>query len=103
MIFIKKVQQIIQSNLNNPLLKGQMIADKLGISRMHLHRKLKAHTSLHARGYILSIRIAYAKGELRNSAKPVFIIAQECGFSGYTYFSKVFKEKTGYSPTAFRE
>ena len=102
-IFIENIQQIIKKNLSNPNLKGEFIAQKLGISRMQLHRKLKALTNKNSRDYITILRINYAKEQLRVSSKFIYQIAAECGFMDYTYFSKVFKKITGASPLDFRK
>lgn len=102
-IFIKNVQQIIQENLNNPNLKGEFIAQLLGISRMHLHRKLKDLLNQNSRELITNLRINYAKQTLQTTDKFIYQVAAECGFKDYTHFSKVFKKVTNYSPLDFRK
>ena len=42
-LFIKNVNLIIKTNLDNPNLKGNFIAKRLGINRMQLHRKLSLY------------------------------------------------------------
>ena len=101
-IFVKKVQSIIEKNLGNPDLNSAFIAQALGISRMHLHRKLTKITEEHTRNYITTIRIENAKMQLLSTSKFIYQIASDSGFRHYTYFSKVFKKQTGMSPTEFR-
>lgn len=102
-IFLKNVRQIIKNNLSNPNLKGAFIAQKLGISRMQLHRKLKIVTTKNSRDYIIMFRIDYAKQQLQLTDKFIYQIAKECGFQDYPHFSKVFKKVTNYSPLDFRK
>lgn len=103
MIFLEKVRQIIQDNLSNQNLKGELIAQELGMSRMQLHRKLKELTNQNSRDYITNLRINHAKTQLQSTTKFIYQIAKECGFNDYTHFSKVFKKTTSYSPLAFRK
>ena len=100
--FVHQVTVIIQENLNNPNLKGDLIAQALGMSRMHLHRKLKEEQRQHARDYIIQIRMNQAKELLLSTTLSVATIATQCGYKDYRYFSKVFKSNTGYTPTAYR-
>ena len=102
-IFIKNVRLTIQNNLSNPNLKGAFIAQQLGISRMQLHRKLKAIINQNSRELIKTLRIEHAKKQLISTDKYVYEIAEECGFTDYTYFSKVFKKVVNYSPLGFRQ
>ncbi|MGB0864504.1 MAG: helix-turn-helix domain-containing protein [Saprospiraceae bacterium] len=102
-IFIKNVQEIIQHNLNNPNLKGDFIAKKLGLNRMQLYRKLKKIKNLDARTFITTIRVGQAKKMLENTSKFTYQITKECGFKHYTHFSKVFKKQIGVSPSIYRK
>lgn len=52
---------------------------------------------------IIDARISAAKKLLVCSTKPIQEIAIECGFDDLYYFSRIFKRRTSYSPTAFRE
>jgi AraC-like DNA-binding protein len=66
-----KINQIIVSNLNNPRLKRDLIAKKLMVNRMFLHRKLKIFYDCNARGFILNKRIDFAKKQLTKTDLPI--------------------------------
>ena len=102
-IFIKKIKQIILTNLNNSNLNGALIAKQLGISRMQLHRKLTEMAGQQTQAYITMIRIENAKKQLLHSSKHIYQIAEDCGFKTYNHFSRVFKAETGMPPTTFRK
>lgn len=101
-IFKSKINQVINLNLNNPNLKGDYIAQELGVNRMYLHRKLKMYYNMNARDYIQKIRIDFAKMELKNSKIPINVIAKQVGYEDISYFSKVFKKVTGIPPSGYR-
>lgn len=53
--------------------------------------------------YHLEIRISEAKKLLMDISLPLSQIALQVGFDNYNYFSRVFRRRTGYSPTAYRQ
>ena len=100
---LKIIQQIIQKHLANSKLKGELIADELGVSRMTIHRLLKRTIAQNAREYILHNRIKYAQKQLLTTTKYIYQIAQEVGYLDAQQFAKVFKKMTGMSPSQFRK
>ena len=53
--------------------------------------------------YITQLRIAAAKGYLENSTKTIAEIAAAVGYDNALYFSRIFKKRTGMTPSAYRE
>ena len=52
---------------------------------------------------LLDIRLTMAKDRLVYSDLPISAVAAGCGFQSLYYFSKYFRQRTGLSPTQFRE
>ncbi len=52
--------------------------------------------------YVLDRRIDEAKRLLIEGTTPLVQIADAVGFNDYNYFSRVFKKRSGYSPTEYR-
>ena len=52
--------------------------------------------------YALDRRIDEAKRLLLEGTMPLQQIAEYVGFTDYNYFSRVFKKRSGYSPTDYR-
>ena len=53
-------------------------------------------------GYLTDQRIIEAKKLLIDSLLSLKEVAENVGFEDYNYFSRIFKKKTGYTPTQFR-
>jgi len=53
--------------------------------------------------YITSLRIAAAKGYLENSDKSIAEIAAAVGYENALYFSRIFKKRTGMTPSEYKQ
>ena len=101
---MKKVMKAINKNLNNPDLNAEMIAAEVGISRVHLYRKLKEITNQSTRDFIRNIRLKQAEILLKSEKNySISEISQLVGFNNTTYFSNAFKELYGVSPSKYME
>ena len=54
-------------------------------------------------GYLLKLRIEYAKKLLRETNLKIWQVAEQSGFNDYHYFSKVFKKSEEMSPAQYRK
>lgn len=100
--FLNEINQIIEKHLKDELFKVEHLAQELFIDPSNLYRKLKALTGMPPNRYIRSLRLAKAKNLLLYSDLSVASIAEECGFSDQSYFSRIFKKENGLSPTKYR-
>nr|WP_295927730.1 two-component regulator propeller domain-containing protein [uncultured Dyadobacter sp.] len=100
---LEKVHLLIDKNLGNPDLSVEMISNEIGISRVHLHRKLKELTNLTTRDLIRNIRLKQAAELMTKKGLTVSEVAFAVGFANVNSFSVAFKELHGVSPTAFAE
>ena len=100
---LKRILKVINENLSNPELTGEIIAEKVGLSRVHLYRKLKELTNQTARNYIRNIRLAKAAELLTQRKMSIAEVAYEVGFSSPNNFATAFKEMYGMTPTAYNE
>jgi AraC-like DNA-binding protein len=53
-------------------------------------------------GYIQSIRLRHAAGELLDSSRNLADIAREAGFTDENYFARLFRRKFGQTPREYR-
>ncbi|MEO0334561.1 MAG: helix-turn-helix transcriptional regulator, partial [Bacteroidota bacterium] len=74
---------------------------EIGMSRMQLHRKLKALTNQSATEFVRDIRLQKAAQMLEQDGTQVAEVAYDVGFNHLSYFAKSFKEKFGLSPSEY--
>ncbi|WP_461091762.1 hybrid sensor histidine kinase/response regulator [Spirosoma gilvum] len=98
---LEKVHLVINKNLANPELSVEMIAGEIGISRVHLHRKLKELTNLTTRDLIRNIRLKQAANLLTTKGLSISEVSFAVGYSNVNNFSVAFKELFGVSPTGY--
>lgn len=92
-----------QSNQENGLPTVKTLADYVSLSPGYLSDLLKKETGMNAQDHIHYKLIEEAKSILLSEDKSVSEIAYSLGFEYPQYFSKLFKQKTGKTPLAFRE
>jgi ligand-binding sensor domain-containing protein/signal transduction histidine kinase/CheY-like chemotaxis protein/AraC-like DNA-binding protein len=98
---MERILKAVNNNLSNPHLNGEMLSADIGMSRVHLHRKLKELTNQSARDFIRTIRLKQA-GELLASKKlSVSQVYEAVGFSNFSHFSISFREFYGMTPTEY--
>lgn len=100
-ILMQKVQQIIKEKISHRDLNVELLADTIGISRVHLHRKIKEITGLSARDYLKNIRMKQASLLLTDRNLTISEIAYAVGYSNPAHFSASFKAFYGVSPTEY--
>jgi AraC-like DNA-binding protein/mannose-6-phosphate isomerase-like protein (cupin superfamily) len=77
-------------------------AREVGVSPNHLNVLLRQQTGLTFRQLVIQRRIEAAKNLLRLSDDSCTEIAFACGFGDSNYFARLFRSKTGVSPSEFR-
>lgn len=100
-LLLEKIMKIINENIADPELNVEMLADGVGMSRVHMHRKLKELTNMSARDFIKSIRLKQAAELLQNKNLTVSEIAYALGFSNLSHFSTLFRDHFGVSPKEY--
>lgn len=99
--FVEKVKTIMDEHITDPDFSTEQFSKLLAMSRMQLHRKLKALTGLTASEFVRSQRLHMAATLLKESDVNVSEICYQVGFNNHSYFAKCFKEAFGCSPSEY--
>lgn len=79
------------------------ICEDLNVSKNALYRAFSKYENCTVGEYISLKRIEFAKDLMINTEKSLQIIAEESGFTDYTYFCKTFKKISGITPFKYRK
>lgn len=101
--FLNRLNKLINCNLDSPRLGVPFLSVELGLSRASLYKKLKTLTSMGANDYINKLRMERAVWLLTHSDFSIADISDQTGFSTSRYFSTVFKQYMGCTPTQYKE
>lgn len=79
------------------------ICNTLFISRSKLIREFKKYYDITPHAYLMNRKISFSKMLLQNTNHSIKSIANHLGFADEHYFSNVFKNKTGMTPSEYRK
>ena len=79
------------------------LADRFFISKFHLSRVFKEQFGVSIHAYVRNLRITKAKQMLRFTDKKLEDIGYRCGLGAPHYFSRIFRQVEGITPSEFRE
>jgi len=99
--FIKKVVEIINSNIGNPDFDVEQLSREAGLSSRHLLNKLQSITDYAPVEFIKIMRLKKAEQLLLQTDLSISEIAYDVGFSDPNYFSKCFQKHFGKTPKEF--
>lgn len=97
---VVKVQNILSSNYAEDFSLKELSLS-LAVSPSFLSHGFKKVTGMSVMSYLLACRIAEAKKRLARTDKPIGTVAEECGFSDFSNFSRIFKRTVGMSPSDY--
>ena len=100
--FLEKAIRIVKENMAEVDFGVEEYSDKLAMSRIHLHRKLKGLLNQSPSDLIRTIRLKQAAILLKQHAGNVTQVAYEVGFNNLSYFAKCFQEEFGCLPSEYR-
>lgn len=100
-VFMIQLQEEIEAHLDDENFGIMELCKSMGMSRSHLHLKIKALTNRSTSHYIRSFRLRHAREKFRTTEHNVTEVAFEVGFRDLTYFSRSFSAEFGLSPTDY--
>ena len=99
--FMKKMNDIIEENINNPKLNINLLADKLCISRSGLFSKIKSISGTTPNEMIQVLRMKKAAQLLATKQYRINEVCYMVGYSNPSYFAKCFSKQFGKKPAEF--
>lgn len=100
--FLLRIKNIVCNNLQQASFDTSALCQEVGMSRTVLYNKLKLLTGLNIKEYVTRIRIEQACILIRDSQISITEIAERTGFSSSRYFSTVFKQYMGITPSQYK-
>jgi signal transduction histidine kinase/DNA-binding response OmpR family regulator/ligand-binding sensor domain-containing protein len=100
---LERVMKVINANMSNEDLNVDLLAEEVGLSRVHLYRKLKELTNQTPSEFIRNIRLKQAANLLSDPHQSISEVMYACGFSNRTSFSTMFKKLYGVSPREYMQ
>lgn len=93
----------IEENLSRSAIPNEELARVCGISCVYFRKLFVQQCKVPPSTYIMALRVRRAKGLLIGDGGTVGDVAQQCGFSSISHFSKAFKRVTGFTPKAYAQ
>ena len=100
---IERAVKYVEDNISRSDLSVEELSKALGMSRVHLYKKILHITGKTPIEFIRILRLKRATQYLRESQLNVSEIAYQLGFNNPKYFSKYFQEEFGISPSEYQK
>ena len=101
--FLQKAINLVKDNISNSELNIEDMGSELGMSRVHLYRKLKALTNQTPSEFVRTIRLKQAAYLLSQNKINISEVAYAVGFSSHQYFTNCFQNYFKMSPTDYSQ
>jgi len=99
---IRKAERYIWENYTKKI-GLQEIANAAGLSASYFSSIFKEEMGENLSNYLNRLRVEKAASMLSSTNIPISKIAESCGFEDQSWFSKIFKNNTGFTPGKYRE
>jgi len=99
---VEELKRYVEANLSDSKIEVERLSQKANLSQRQLYHNLKAETGCAPSEFVREIRLYNARDMLdRKQKKTVSEVAYAVGFSTPSYFSKLFKDRFGRSPSEY--
>ncbi len=100
-MLVQTVLRLIDQDLSQPLTLAYF-AKMLNVNSSYLSNLFSREVGMPLTEYVTAQRISYAADLLMTTAQPIKTIAKKAGISDVQYFSRLFKRRTGQTPSQYR-
>lgn len=102
-LLLQKILKAVEDNISEPDFDVSILAEKVGMSRSSLTRKLKSITGLTPLEYIKKVKMKHAKILLEDRNKNVSDVSLFLGYFNRKHFTKCFKDEFGMTPSEYQK
>lgn len=100
--WLNEIRDIVEKHVHEVNFNIANVAERIGLSERQFQRNLKKATGLTPGTYLKEIRLQMARNYLESKAHTqVNAVSEAVGFTSTAYFSKLFKERFGKSPSEY--
>lgn len=101
--FMERLHAVISAQISDSSLNLVQVAEKMGMSKSQINRRIRAITGNSTVGYILRLRMEQAELLLTSTDLSIGDVAVRCGFDDAGYFARVFKQSFHTTPSSYRK
>lgn len=91
----------IENNFSDTELKNDVLARECKISEVYFRKLFLKQLKTTPKQFIMDVRIQKAKQLLEEDKVKISLVAEQCGFASPYHFCRLFKKKTGITPTEY--
>ena len=96
-------KNLLDARFQESRLQISEVAELLHITPNHLSKLFRQEVGMSALDYLQGVRLEHAIHLLQDHSLTVQEVAHESGFETGNYFTRLFRRKTGMTPSAFRK
>lgn len=101
-LFASEVVSFVMDNINKEIRETE-IAEKCHCSTTYFSKKFHLHFGVSFRDFVCDKRILLAKKLIEaDTESKIAVISYQCGYKDVSYFSRIFKKRTGVTPASYR-
>ncbi len=99
---IDKIKDYIDRNYDREITRKELVEIAF-LNPDYISRLFRKETGQSISSYLMGKRIGLAKELLENTDMPVNVVSMQVGYGNFSYFAKMFRDSTGYSPNEYRK
>lgn len=100
---LERIRKVTKEHIDDSSFNVESLSSEVGISRAHLHRRMKELMGVTPVDFIRNVRLRRACELLKKTDIEVTQVAYTLGYGSQSHFSTTFKKFTGFTPTEYRE
>ncbi len=101
-MYFQQIRTFINSHMDEPVTRS-MLSESLHLSPDYVSMIIRICSGMSTKEYITQRKMQFARTLVLDSFDSIGDIAQRCGYDSFAYFSKVYKETYGMTPSEDRK